>query len=144
MKVLSFTLDVSERGSQWTIIGTILYKTNHVVSISSDCEPEICRLVKKWYLSLTRSRIVSAERWKWSLQGIMEPCGTDLWKYKKKILKAEMVDFIHFLKNYSNIICVACTMSIISYTDGLIYVGRKMKSETIWIEFPWANEKHVS
>lgn len=49
----------------------------------------------------------------------------------KNFLKAKMVDFIHFLINYSNIACVICTMLIIAYTDGSIYVGRKMKSETI-------------
>lgn len=47
-----------------------------------------------------------------------------------------MVDFIHFPKNYYNIICGICTMSIIAYTDGFIYVGRKMKSETILSESP--------
>lgn len=54
----------------------------------------------------------------------------------KNFLKAKMVDFIHFPKNYYNIICGICTMSIIAYTDGFIYVGRKMKSETILSESP--------
>lgn len=49
----------------------------------------------------------------------------------KNFLKAKMVDFIHFPKSYSNIVCVTRTMSIIAYTDGSIYVGKKMKSETI-------------
>lgn len=49
----------------------------------------------------------------------------------KNFLKAKMVDFIHFPINYSNIVCVICAMLIIAYTDDSIYVGRKMKSETI-------------